>query len=123
MVKYLNKLFKRNIRVLLWFFCFIINIMFFYAIYVNYAFYIKLMIGFLSLFYTILVCISSIQGRLFFKFIKEAKIELYKVVWPNRSETFKLVLVVIVIIFFAALFFWFIDSIIIWLVSKLIYLG
>ncbi|WP_338521852.1 preprotein translocase subunit SecE [Candidatus Legionella polyplacis] len=122
-MKYLNTLFKRNIRVLLWVVCFIVNIMFFYVACVNYVYYAKLIIGFLSLFYTIFVFISSVQGRLILKFVKEAKIELYKVVWPNRSETSKLVLVVIVIIFFASLFFWFIDSIIIWLVSKLIYLG
>ena len=61
----------------------------------------------------------SQYGRDFWKFVLDARIELYKVFWPTRQETGTMTGVVFVFVIIMALFFWGIDSILGWL-TKLI---
>ena len=61
----------------------------------------------------------SQYGRDFWKFVLDARIELYKVFWPTRQETGTMTGVVFVFVVIMALFFWGIDSILGWL-TKLI---
>ncbi len=61
----------------------------------------------------------SQYGRDFWKFVLDARIELYKVFWPTRQETGTMTAVVFVFVIIMALFFWGIDSILGWL-TKLI---
>jgi preprotein translocase subunit SecE len=51
----------------------------------------------------------SQYGRDFWQFVLESRIELRKVVWPNREETGKTTLVVFVFVIIAATFFWVLD--------------
>lgn len=55
-----------------------------------------------------------------FKFLKEAKRELKKVVWPNKRQTIKYTLTVIVISLVAAIFLGLIDYIMTIGVEKLL---
>lgn len=55
-----------------------------------------------------------------FKFLKEAKRELKKVVWPNRRQTIKYTLVVIAISLVTAVFLGLIDYIMTIGVEKLL---
>jgi len=61
----------------------------------------------------------SQYGRGFWKFVLDARIELYKVFWPTRQETGTMTAVVFVFVIIMALFFWGVDSILGWL-TKLI---
>lgn len=56
----------------------------------------------------------SQYGRDFWKFVLDARIELYKVFWPTRQETGTMTLVVFVFVIILALFFWGVDSILAW---------
>jgi preprotein translocase subunit SecE len=56
-----------------------------------------------------LVALQSAQGREFSQFVQTARIELRKVVWPNRQETLQTTLVVFVMVIALALFFWGLD--------------
>jgi preprotein translocase subunit SecE len=58
-----------------------------------------------------LVGLQSYQGKTFRAFVQSARIELRKVVWPNRQETMQVTIVVIVMVVVLALFFWGLDSI------------
>ena len=59
------------------------------------------------------------QGKRFWTFIKAAKIELYKVVWPSRDETFKTTGVVAALVFVMSLILRGIDTVLFKLVGWL----
>ncbi|WP_298134532.1 preprotein translocase subunit SecE [Acidiferrobacter sp.] len=48
-------------------------------------------------------------GRSAWLFMKEARVELSKVVWPTRKETVQTTLVVIALVLLVALFLWIVD--------------
>jgi len=54
------------------------------------------------------------------KFMSEVKVEAKKVVWPERKETIQATLMVMVMVIFVALFLWGVDSLLSWLVQKVI---
>jgi preprotein translocase subunit SecE len=57
-----------------------------------------------------LVGLQSAPGRTFWGFVQASRIELRKVVWPDRQETLQVTLVVFVMLIALALFFWALDS-------------
>src|SRR3954465_3272697 len=57
----------------------------------------------------ILVFAFSGNGRGFWKFFLESRVELRKVFWPSRQETFTTTLVVLVFVVIASVFFWLLD--------------
>ncbi len=53
-------------------------------------------------------------GTDFREFVDSARVELRKIVWPNREETGKTTLVVFIFVGIAALFFWGLDVLLAW---------
>jgi preprotein translocase subunit SecE len=62
-----------------------------------------------SLVLAALVVWFSWYGTQFKQFVDLARIELRKIVWPNRQETGMTTLVVFAFVIFAGLFFWALD--------------
>jgi preprotein translocase subunit SecE len=65
------------------------------------------------------VAFTSLQGRLLWKFIQGARVELNKVVWPTREETIQTTLVVLVVALFGGVFFFLIDRFLLWLTTTI----
>jgi preprotein translocase subunit SecE len=65
------------------------------------------------------VVFTSLQGRMLWKFIQGARVELNKVVWPTREETLKTTLVVLVVAAFGGVFFWLLDLFLLWLTTRI----
>jgi preprotein translocase subunit SecE len=57
----------------------------------------------------VLVFAFSANGRSFWQFFLESRVELRKVFWPNRNETMTTTLVVLVFVVIASTFFWLLD--------------
>jgi preprotein translocase subunit SecE len=57
----------------------------------------------------VLVFAFSGNGRGFWQFFLESRVELRKVFWPNRNETMTTTLVVLVFVVIASVFFWLLD--------------
>jgi preprotein translocase subunit SecE len=57
-----------------------------------------------------LVSLQSFQGKTFRAFVQSSRIELRKVVWPNRQETIQVTIVVFVMVIVLSLFFWGLDT-------------
>ena len=57
----------------------------------------------------VLVFAFSQYGRNFWQFVLESRIELRKVFWPSRQETFTTTMVVLVFVVIASTFFWLLD--------------
>jgi preprotein translocase subunit SecE len=56
------------------------------------------------------VALQSYQGKTFWAFVQSSRVELRKVVWPNRQETRQVTLVVFVMVIVLGLFFWGLDT-------------
>jgi preprotein translocase subunit SecE len=57
----------------------------------------------------VVVFAVSQYGRNFWQFFLESRVELRKVFWPSRQETFTTTLVVLVFVISASAFFWLLD--------------
>jgi len=57
----------------------------------------------------VLVFALSLYGRNFWTFVLESRVELRKVFWPSRQETFTTTLVVLGFVLVASIFFWLLD--------------
>ena len=65
------------------------------------------------------VFIKSSQGDRFQHFLKETRIELRKVVWPTREETFKTTGIIMIAVVIVAIFLWIIDAFFTWGVQSI----
>ena len=54
------------------------------------------------------------MGRELWRFIQGSRIELRKVVWPNRQETGQTTLVIIFFVIIMGIFFWLLDMFLVW---------
>ena len=59
------------------------------------------------------------KGQVAFGFIKAARTELRKVVWPTRQETIRTTFLVIGIVVLAGVVLWALDSLFIWGVTRI----
>ncbi|MFT4059210.1 MAG: preprotein translocase subunit SecE [Legionella sp.] len=73
----------------------------------------------LSLFFAYL----TTTGKKIYQFSQESKIELLKVVWPTRQETFQTTTIVIVMVTLTGFILWGIDSMMMWAIAKITHLG
>jgi preprotein translocase subunit SecE len=67
-----------------------------------------------------LIALQTTKGRSFLELLKEARLEIRKVVWPTRPETTQTTLIVIAFVLIVALMLWAVDSLIGWIVSGVI---
>ena len=61
----------------------------------------------------VVVALSG-YGRRLWAFSESARVELRKVVWPTRDETFKTTIAVFVFVTIAGVFFWLLDLVLAW---------
>jgi preprotein translocase subunit SecE len=66
------------------------------------------------------IAVQTTQGRTFWELVKEARVEIRKVVWPTREETTQTTLIVLALVFVVALILWGLDSLLGWIVSGVI---
>jgi preprotein translocase subunit SecE len=66
-----------------------------------------------------LVAITD-KGKKLWKFAKDAKIELLKVVWPKREETMKITMVIAIMVVVTSIVLWGVDTILLWMVGLLV---
>ena len=66
------------------------------------------------------VALQTVKGDAFWTLVKEAKVEIRKVVWPSRQETIQTTLVVVAVVIVMGLILWALDSLLGWIISSLI---
>ena len=64
-----------------------------------------------------LVMAQTLKGRVFLNFVKEARHELRKVVWPSRQEATKNTILVAIIVVLMSCLLWGVDSLFSWLIA------
>ena len=60
------------------------------------------------------IAFQSAQGHAFWRFILGSRVELRKVIWPNRQETLQTTLMVLVFTLIMGVFFWVLDFFLLW---------
>lgn len=83
------------------------------------AWALRAAVGIVLLALAAITAFQTATGRVVWSFMKGARIELRKVVWPTRQETIQTTLVVVAMVVFAALVLWGIDTLFFWLVGWL----
>ena len=63
---------------------------------------------------------TSDPGRRGLSFVKEARVEVRKVVWPTRQETLQTTIAVLFMVILVAIMLWLFDMFLGWGVSKLL---
>ena len=64
--------------------------------------------------------LQTAKGGAFWNLVKDAKVEIRKVVWPTRQETVQTTLIVVVVVIVMGLILWALDSLLGWAISSLI---
>ncbi len=67
----------------------------------------------------VIVAMQSEPGRELWRFIQGSRVELRKVVWPQRQETMQTTLAVIVFTLVMGVFFWLLDMVLLWATQAL----
>jgi len=68
----------------------------------------------------LLVAALTQGGGAFWDLAKQARLEVYKVVWPSRQETTQTTMIVLLVIFVISLILWLLDMFFGWLASLII---
>jgi preprotein translocase subunit SecE len=66
------------------------------------------------------LALRTARGLAFYGLVKEARVEIRKVVWPTRQETTQTTLMVVAVVLVMALLLWGLDSLLGWIVSLIV---
>jgi len=69
--------------------------------------------------FLLFVTLQTMAGRSIWRFCKEARGELRKVVWPTRPETVQTTMIVVAMVILMSMILWGLDSFLLWVVSLL----
>ena len=67
-----------------------------------------------------LISFQTTQGRALWELMKESRVEIRRVVWPNRQETTQTTFIVVLLVLVFSLILWGLDSLLSWIVSIVI---
>ena len=68
----------------------------------------------LSVALALAVFFTTARGRDLWRFIQTSRVELRKVVWPTRQETFQTTMAVIIFVIIMGVLFWGLDMFLLW---------
>ena len=64
--------------------------------------------------------LTTAKGRNLWEFLQESRVEVRKMVWPNRTETVQTTLMVFVMVGILGVFLWLLDMLLGWLIRFVI---
>lgn len=65
------------------------------------------------------IVLATAKGRRALGFVKDARTEVRKVVWPTRNETLQTTLIVMIMVVIVGVLLWIMDSFLLWAVKLL----
>jgi preprotein translocase subunit SecE len=67
-----------------------------------------------------LVSFQTTQGKALWTLVKESRVEIRRVVWPNRQETTQTTFIVVMLVLVFSMILWGLDSLLSWIVATVI---
>ena len=90
-----------------------------FTIYKDTSFLLRV-VGFLTVLgVAIGIAMTTVKGKIAWGFLKDARVEVRKVVWPTRQETLQTTLIVVIMVVIVGLILWTMDQIIIKILALL----
>ena len=77
----------------------------------------------LSMVLAVVIFMQTRMGRELWDFIQGSRVEIRKVIWPNRQETMQTTLAVIVFTVIMGMFFWLLDMFLSWASAGIVSYG
>ncbi|MCK5092625.1 MAG: preprotein translocase subunit SecE [Gammaproteobacteria bacterium] len=68
---------------------------------------------------SVAIAMQTERGRNTWGFVKDARTEVRKVVWPTRAETMQTTLIVIIMVLVVGIILWIMDTFLLWAVKLL----
>lgn len=68
---------------------------------------------------SVAIAMQTERGRNTWGFVKDARTEVRKVVWPTRAETMQTTLIVIIMVLVVGVILWIMDTFLLWAVRLL----
>ena len=68
----------------------------------------------------VLLSFQTNQGKALWTLMKESRVEIRRVVWPNRQETTQTTFIVVMLVLVFSMILWGLDSLLSWIVSTVI---
>ena len=68
---------------------------------------------------SVAIAMQTERGRNTWGFVKDARTEVRKVVWPTRAETMQTTLIVIIMVLVVGIILWIMDTFLLWAVRLL----
>lgn len=68
----------------------------------------------------VFIAVNTAKGDAFWSLLREAQVEVRKVVWPTRQETNQTTLIVVAVVLIMAVILWALDSLLGYLASLII---
>jgi preprotein translocase subunit SecE len=65
----------------------------------------------------IAIALQTEKGRVAWRFARDARTEVRKVIWPTRVETTQTTMLVIGMVFLVALMLWLFDAVLLWAIK------
>ncbi|MCB1615238.1 MAG: preprotein translocase subunit SecE [Pseudomonadales bacterium] len=69
------------------------------------------------------VAVYTEKGSAFWQLVKQARLEIYRVVWPTRQETTQTTLIVVFVVFVMSIILWLLDMFFGWVSTIVFSLG
>lgn len=82
----------------------------------RYWFVFRLMLLSIAMGISLIIFLRTNIGLVFIEFIRSARLELRRVVWPTRSEIIQNTLVVVVMVVTIGILLWILDLVLFWVV-------
>ncbi len=67
----------------------------------------------------VFLILRTSKGKQMWKFAKQARIEMRKVVWPTRQDTVRATAIIALLVLVTALILWGMDSVLLWFIGLL----
>ena len=68
----------------------------------------------------LVLAVFTRSGGAFWDLVKQARLEVYKIVWPTREETTQTTMIVVLVVFVMAIILWLLDMLFGWLAGLII---
>lgn len=59
----------------------------------------------------IMIALQTNHGKQFWRFVKDSRLEIKRVVWPTRPETVQITMIVLIMVSLLGLILWGVDSV------------
>ena len=90
---------------------------YYYLIQVSILFRVLMVLA--SVIVALVIFFQTLRGKTLWEFFQGSRVEIKKVIWPTKQETFQTTLTVFMFVLIMGIFFWLLDSLLLFLTTSI----